>query len=90
MPIGCEYDAICSLDFLEHVPNVEDWVLAIFVALKPGGLFCAQNAFACGSGSDGSIPMHLAVNDRFEKDWDPLLTAIGFEQISSNWYRRPA
>ena len=90
MPIGCEYDAICSLDFLEHVPNVEDWVRAIFAALKPGGLFCAQNAFACGSGPDGSIPMHLAVNDRFEKDWDPLLTAIGFEQISSNWYRRPS
>ena len=89
MPIGCEYDAICSLDFLEHVPNVEEWVRAVFAALKPGGLFCAQNAFACGSGPCGSIPMHLAVNDRFEKDWDPLLTAIGFEQISSNWYRRP-
>ena len=90
MPIGCEYDAICSLDFLEHVPNVEEWVCAIFAALKPGGLFCAQNAFACGSGPDGSIPMHLAVNDRFEHDWDPLLTMVGFEQISSNWYRRPA
>jgi predicted methyltransferase len=75
---------------LEHVPNVEAWVSAIFAALKPGGLFCAQNAFACGSGPDGSIPMHLAVNDRFEHDWDPLLTAVGFEQISSNWYRRPA
>lgn len=90
MPTGGNYDAICSLDFLEHVPNVEAWVRAIFAALKPGGLFCAQNAFACGSGPDGSIPMHLAVNDRFEHDWDPLLTAVGFEQISSNWYRRPA
>ena len=89
-PSGKNYDAICSLDFLEHVPNVEEWVRAIFAALKPGGLFCAQNAFACGSGPDGSIPMHLAVNDRFEHDWDPLLTAVGFEQISSNWYRRPA
>lgn len=88
-PTGHNYDAICSLDFLEHVPNVEDWVNAIFAALKPGGLFCAQNAFACGSGPDGSIPMHLAVNDRFERDWDPLLAAVGFEQISSNWYRRP-
>lgn len=89
MPTGTDYDAICSLDFLEHVPNVEDWVRAIFAALKPGGLFCAQNAFACGSGPDGSIPMHLAANDRFEKDWDPLLASVGFEQISSNWYRRP-
>lgn len=89
-PTGHNYDAICSLDFLEHVPNVEDWVRAIFAALKPGGLFCAQNAFACGSGPDGSIPMHLAVNDRFERDWDPLLAAVGFEQISSNWYRRPS
>lgn len=88
-PTGHNYDAICSLDFLEHVPNVEEWVRAIFAALRPGGLFCAQNAFACGSGADGSIPMHLAVNDRFEKDWDPLLLDVGFEQISSNWYRRP-
>jgi dTDP-4-dehydrorhamnose reductase/2-polyprenyl-3-methyl-5-hydroxy-6-metoxy-1,4-benzoquinol methylase len=88
MPTDSGYDAICSLDFLEHVPNVEEWVRSIHAALVPGGLFCAQNAFACGSGADGSIPMHLAVNDRFERDWDPLLASIGFNQISSNWYRK--
>jgi dTDP-4-dehydrorhamnose reductase len=82
------YDAVVSLDFLEHVTNVPDWAAAIRQALKPGAMFCAQNAFAIGSGADGSMPMHLAVNDRFEKDWDPLLSDLGFVQESSNWYRK--
>ena len=81
-------DAVVSLDYLEHVPNVEEWVRAIHAALRPGGLFCAQNAFACGSGPDGAMPMHLAVNDRFETDWDPLLTAVGFDQLAPQWYRK--
>ena len=89
LPAG-EFDAIISLDFLEHVTDVPAWTLAIGAGLKPGGLFCAQNAFGCGSGPDGSIPMHLARNDRFEKDWDPHLASIGFVQESSNWYRWPA
>lgn len=83
------YDAIASLDFLEHVTQVEYWVSVIFGALKPGGLFVAQNGFAMGSGPDGAMPMHLAVNDRFEKDWDPLLSSIGFVQLASNWYQKP-
>lgn len=83
------YDVIVSLDFLEHVTDVEAWVREIHTSLRPGGLFCAQNAFACGSGPDGAMPMHLAVNDRWEKDWDPLLTAVGFIQMSSNWYLKP-
>jgi dTDP-4-dehydrorhamnose reductase/SAM-dependent methyltransferase len=83
-----QFDAVVSLDFLEHVPNVEEWVRAIKHVLKPGGLFFAQNAFNCGSGPDGSIPMHLKVNDHWEKDWDPLLESLGFEQKSSNWYRK--
>ncbi len=83
-----EYSAIVSLDFLEHVPNVNEWVIAIYRALKPGGLFCAQNAFAIGSGPDGDMPMHLAVNDHFEQDWDGLLTEIGFVQEASQWYRK--
>lgn len=89
LPAVWQYDAIVSLDFLEHVPNVEQWAYAIWASLKPGGLFCAQNAFAMGSGPQGSMPMHLAVNDRFEKDWDPLLFSIGFVQEGSNWYRKP-
>lgn len=88
-PVLASYDAICSLDYLEHVPNVETWVHAIFDALKPGGLFCAQNAFGFGSGPDGAIPQHLACNDRFEKDWDPMLREIGFVQLASNWYQKP-
>ena len=83
--IGEGYDAIISLDFLEHCVNVDGWVTAIEAALKPGGLFFAQNAFAIGSGPDGSIPMHLTENDRYEHDWLPLLDASGFEQISDNW-----
>jgi SAM-dependent methyltransferase len=86
--LGCEqFDAVCAADFLEHCPSVETFVLAIKRALKPGGLLFSQNAFACGSGVDGSIPMHLKCNDRFEKDWDPFLFSIGFTQESSNWYR---
>lgn len=84
-----EFDAVCSMDFLEHVTSVEDWASEITRVLKPGGLFCAQNAFGIGSGENGSMPMHLAVNDRFEKDWDPLLFGMGFSQESSNWYRKP-
>jgi hypothetical protein len=81
--------AVISLDFLEHVVNVETWVQEIYKELEPGGLFFAQNAFACGSGPDGSIPCHLQINDRFVNDWEPLLARVGFEQLSSNWYRKP-
>lgn len=84
------FDAVVSLDFLEHVPNVTEWTDFIRAALKAGGLFCAQNAFGLGSGPQGSMPMHLAENDRYEKDWDPLLAALNFTQESSNWYRRHA
>lgn len=84
------YDAICAADFMEHLPNVEEWVRWIYAMLHPGGVLFAQNAFACGSGPNGPMPMHLACNDRFEKDWDPLLEAVGFRQISSNWYEKPA
>ena len=84
------YDAVVSLDFLEHCVNVTEWIEAIKRTLKPGGLFCAQNAFAIGSGEHGSMPMHLAQNDHFEKDWDPTLFGMGFIQESSNWYRSPA
>ena len=83
-----QWDAVVSLDFLEHVPDVECWVCGIHAALRPGGLFCSQNAFNCGSGPDGAIPMHLACNDHWEKDWDPLLKEVGFEQLASNWYKK--
>lgn len=83
------FDAVCSLDFLEHCINVEDWVRFVFGSLKPGGLFAAQNAFAIGSGPQGDMPMHLACNDRWEKDWDPLLTSVGFVQLAPQWYQRP-
>lgn len=85
-----EYDAIVSLDFLEHVTDVDAWVKAIKTGLKPGGLFCAQNAFGIGSGADGSMPMHLAKNDVYEKTWDPLLFGLGFEQLAPQWYQNPA
>ena len=85
----CGFDAVVSLDFLEHVTNVEAWARAAYAALRPGGLLVAQNAFGMGSGPNGAMPMHLEVNDRFEKDWDPLLFSLGFVQESSNWYRKP-
>lgn len=84
------FDAIVSLDFLEHVTCVESWVRSIYGALRPGGVACLQNAFGIGSGPEGSIPMHLERNDRFETEYDPLMAEVGFKQISSNWYIRPA
>lgn len=88
--IGDGWDAVVSFDFLEHVTDVPAWAKAIHDALVPGGRLFVQNAFACGSGERGSIPMHLERNDRFEKDWDPLMAQIGMEQESSNWYKRSA
>lgn len=88
--IGGGYDAVVSLDFLEHVTDVPAWTAAIHAALVPGGLFMAQNAFAAGSGPKGSIPCHLARNDHYERDWDPLMAQIGMIQESSNWYRKAA
>lgn len=82
------YDAVVSLDFLEHVTDVPAWTRAIRDVLVPSGLFCAWNAFGCGSGDNGSIPMHLTRNDRYEKEWDPLLAQLGLRQKSSNWYVR--
>ena len=86
------FDAVVCNDFLEHITDVPAWVDAIKGVLRPGGLFEAQNAFgpAMGSGPNGSIPMHLARNDRFEKDWDPMLNSLGFSQLSSNWYQKAA
>jgi cyclopropane fatty-acyl-phospholipid synthase-like methyltransferase len=81
------FDGVVALDFLEHVINVPEWVGHIHKALKKGGVFMAQNAFAIGSGPDGSIPMHLQVNDRFEHDWIPLLKDIGFENPNGgDWW----
>lgn len=84
------FDAVVSLDFLEHVVNVDEWIKAIYKNLKPGGFFCCQNAFNMGSGPDGAMPMHLSINDHYEKDWDPLLFSLGFVQLASNWYQKPA
>jgi len=94
------YEAIISLDFLEHVTDVPAWCREIYRALRPGGLFCAQNAFDCGSGPNGAIPCHLAINDKYAHAaphtagralWDHLLIEeIGFQQEGSNWYRKPA
>lgn len=85
-----KYDAAVSLDFLEHVTDVEGWAAGIVSVLRPGGLFCAQNAFGCGSGPEGPIPMHLARNDRFMTEWDPLMTSLGMILESPNWYRKAA
>lgn len=83
------FDAVVSLDYLEHVPNVDVWAKFIYDELKPGGFFVAQNAFNMGSGPSGAMPMHLAVNDHWEKDWDPLLISVGFVQLSPQWYQKP-
>jgi dTDP-4-dehydrorhamnose reductase len=88
--IGTGWDCIIAFDFLEHVTDVTAWAEAIRNGLAPGGLLFSQNAFAFGSGERGSIPMHLERNDRFERDWDPLMSSLGMAQDCSNWYRRAA
>jgi dTDP-4-dehydrorhamnose reductase/2-polyprenyl-3-methyl-5-hydroxy-6-metoxy-1,4-benzoquinol methylase len=85
---GKRWDAIVVLDFFEHLPNVEAWARACHAALRPGGLFVAQNGFAIGSPDHGdSIPMHLAVNDHYDQDWAPLMRAIGFESVGGIWWK---
>jgi SAM-dependent methyltransferase len=91
-----KFDAVVSLDFMEHVTDVPGWCKAVHGLLKPGGLFCAQNAFDCGSGANGAIPCHLSINDKYAHAaphtngmalWDHLLiNELGFHQDSSNWY----
>lgn len=83
------YDAVVALDYLEHVPNVEEWTREIFRVLVPGGIFLAQNAFGIGSGEEGSIPMHLTVNDKYVTEWVPLLEQIGFISDGNGWWRKP-
>lgn len=86
---GGEYDAIVALDFFEHLVNVEDWARASAAALRPGGQFLAQNAFAIGDPDHGgSIPMHLSRNNRFEQDWDPLLESVGLSRAEGGWWRK--
>lgn len=85
------WDAIVSLDFLEHLTQPDIWMRAIFATLKPGGWALLQNAFAIGSGPNGSIPCHLERNDKYETEYGPLMLEIGFVQEgTSNWWRRPA
>ena len=84
-----QHDAVIVLDFFEHLVNVEEWAKACVKALKPGGLFLAQNAFAIGSGPQGSIPCHLDTNDHWVDDWDPLLDSLGFVRLEGNWRRKP-
>lgn len=73
------FDAVVALDFLEHVVNVEEWCIAIFKCLKDDGVFIFQNAFAIGDAEHGnSIPMHLSVNNKYEKEWLPMVQRIGF------------
>lgn len=85
------FDAVVALDFFEHLVNVEDWAKAVFDCLVSGGVFIAQNAFGIGDAEHGnSIPMHLSVNNRFEKDWAPMLSNIGFVvDPNSGWWTKP-
>lgn len=95
-----QVDAVIAHDFFEHIPNVEEWVRAVYDILLPGGLFLAQNAFGIGDAEHGnSIPMHLSVNNKYADadetgaaGWDTLLAKVGFERCDSqsNWRRKPA
>jgi dTDP-4-dehydrorhamnose reductase len=84
---NCEkFETIICFDFLEHMTDVPTWMRTIKDLLCPGGVALFQNAF--GIGSEGSIPMHLKRNDRYEKEWTPLMSMLGFQQEgTSNWWR---
>lgn len=83
-------DAVVALDFFEHLPNVESWARSVFNMLHHGGWFLAQNAFGIGDDEhEGSIPMHLVVNNQFVTGWTPLLERIGFVDQKNGWWRKP-
>lgn len=84
------WDCVCAMDFMEHLPEPEvaKWSAAVVQSLRPGGYFAAQNAFNCGSGEQGSIPMHLASNDHYEHDWLPLMTDLGMTQVADIWWQK--
>lgn len=89
--VNDKYDSIVSLDYLEHLTRPDVWIRQIYQALRPGGWALLQNAFAIGSGPNGSIPCHLERNDKYETEYGPLMLEIGFVQEgTSNWWRRPA
>ena len=76
------FDCIAALDFLEHVPNVEEWARAIHAGLRPGGLFAVRNAF-----SAHAIEMHLRCNYHWEQDWPELMGRVGFvDPIGNGWW----
>lgn len=82
--------AVVSLDFFEHLVNVEDWAESVFEMLDSGGQFLAQNAFGIGDDDhEGSIPMHLTRNNKYVTEWEPLLTRIGFTKLASGWWVKP-
>ena len=83
-----QWDAVVALDFMEHLPNVEEWARACARGIRPGGYLAAQNAFNIGSGDQGSIPMHLTSNDRYEHDWKPLMESLGFTQCGDIWWKK--
>jgi len=85
------FDAVVALDFFEHLVNVEQWANAVFNCLTSGGVFIAQNAFAIGDAEHGnSIPMHLSINNKYEKEWAPMMEKIGFTLNSQNgWWIKP-
>lgn len=100
-PAAGRFDAIVALDFFEHLTDVEGWVAYVARALKPGGRFMAQNAFAQGDEEHGgSFPMHLSRNNKYadaDPDpaaagralWDSVLLRAGLERGEGGWWRKP-
>jgi len=81
-----KFDCILALDYFEHLPNVVEWLHAVYAMLKDGGRFMARNAFAQGSGITGSIPCHLPETDHFVSDWDAACKRVGFQHEINEWY----
>jgi SAM-dependent methyltransferase len=84
-PPAAAFDAVVSLDVLEHIPSPLPTVEMLHRSLKPGGVLVLNVVF----GLDPSNPEHLlsrrvGVLDRFR--------SIGFERLPSTlltYYQRP-
>jgi len=88
-PVAEDLDCVVALDFFEHLVNVDEWAKAVYDMLVPDGFFMAQNAFAIGDAEHGdSIPMHLSINNKYEKQWHTFLQSLGFEHVIAEWWKK--
>lgn len=81
------FDAVVAHAFFEHIPNVDDWVVAVHQVLRPGGFFFVKNDWIMGTSADdknSAIPMHLESNLLTATRWFEMLPSIGFRHLGGS------